>query len=254
MKKITKIISLILVLIVFASFAVGSSSKEAKESSGDETTAAGESTDESTTAAKSGEALYELGEGIVKIWSDSLDSNWIMVAVPVKNTGGTNLFISSCTIDVENEKGELEQTINSVSAMPQVIKPNETAYYFEETTYDGKSKENLKLIPHVQIEEATVDCVRYDVSEIKVKDNEYSGASVTGRVENKTSEAGTSVYIVANLFDKDGKFLCQEFTILDNDLPAGDKVGFETSPYSFDFKAKDVGKYEVYAYPDQYQF
>lgn len=250
MKKIEKIISVLLVLAMFSAFAVGSSSSEKASESND---GGGSSVEENTTIGAS-EATYELGEGIVKTWTDSIGSGWIMVAIPVKNTGTKNLYLKIGTMDIEDENGELVKTLNMVSAMPQVIKPGETSYYFEETLYDGEKTENLKVVPHVEIESATVDLIRYDLSELGIKDDEYGGVSLTGRVENNTEETGTMVYVVVNFYDKDGNFIYQDFTILDNDLNAGEKIGFETTSESYDFSSSDVDKYEVFAYPDQYQF
>ena len=54
-----------------------------------------------------------------------------------------------------------------------------------------------------------------------------------GRVENKTSKKGTLVYVAANLFDSNGILICNCFTILDNDLNVGDKIGFTCTPFAF---------------------
>ncbi len=243
MKKSVRIILLLLTLSLFCLFAIGSNSTDDSK----ESEASGEVTSSSNES-------YEVGDGSIETWTDSIGSSWVKVAVPVKNTGESNLYLSSCTIEIEDTSGSLVQTIDMVSAYPQIIKPGETAYYFEETSFDGDQNAELTLLPHVQVEKATVDCVRYDISEIQVKDNEYNSATVTGRVENTSSEAGNTVYVVANLFDNDGNFICNEFTILDNELPAGDKIGFETSSFAYDFSSSDVGSYEVYAYPNQYQF
>jgi len=78
---------------------------------------------------------------------------------------------------------------------------------------------------------------------------------ILGRVENNTSKKGTLVYVVANLFDADGKLICCVYTILENDLSAGSKVGFEMSTYSYtNFAIDDIASYEVYAYPTQFNY
>ena len=140
-----------------------------------------------------------------------------------------------------------------VSAYPQVIKPGETAYYFEETILDETAKGDLKVVPHVKAEKAKVECVRLDVSELSVKDEEYMGAKVMGRVENTSSETQSMVYVVANLFDKDNKLIGQQFTII-NQITPGEKLGFNTSSLTFEVKASDVASYDVYAFPYQYQW
>ena len=202
---------------------------------------------------KDSEPTYDVGEGTVSFRKDMI-SQWVSVSVPVKNTGNVDLYLSSCTIDLENENGELVDTLEYVSVYPQVLKPGETAYYFEETTYDGEETNGIKALPHVKVEKAKVDCIRYELSEVQVKDTDFLGAQISGRVENTTEEKGEMVYIVANLFDADGAMIGQAFTILTDDLAAGDKIGFELSSLSSELKAKDIASYEVYAFPFQYQF
>ena len=75
-----------------------------------------------------------------------------------------------------------------------------------------------------------------------------------GRVENKTSEDGTSVYVIAQLFDANKNIVGVEMTIVDNGLKAGEKKAFQTSSLDTDLKASEVSSYVVYAYPHQYQF
>lgn len=197
---------------------------------------------------------YQVSEGFAEVWTDSINSKWIRIAVPVKNTGNVNLYLSSSSFDVENKDGEIVDTIDFVSVYPQVLKPGETAYYYEETLYEGKDVKELKVVGEVEAEKATVDCVRYAISEDKVKTDEYGETKLLGRVENVTDLDGSDVYIAVNFFDKDGNFLVQQFDVLENDLKAGAKKGFQTVCDSYDLKASDVGSYEVYAFPYQYQF
>ncbi|MBQ5969842.1 MAG: hypothetical protein IJL52_06955 [Clostridia bacterium] len=198
---------------------------------------------------------YEVLDGTVRTWKNSIGTTWISVAVPVKNTGNDNLYLSSATIDVEDADGKLVKTMDLVSVYPQVLLPGETAYYYDETTLeDMEPTDELVAIPHVAVEKAKVDCIRYEVTELAVKDGEYDGASVTGRVENTTDEAESSVYIVALLFDKNDNLIVQQVDILDNELQPGEKIGFKTTNLGFDVKASDVARYEVYAFPHQYQF
>ena len=191
----------------------------------------------------------------VKIWQSSIGSTWISAAVPVKNTGTENLYLSSGSIDIEDASGALVKTMSMVSVYPQVLLPGETAYYYEETTLEENiSGDGLKALPHVDIEKAKVQCIRYETSEITVKDTDYYGAKVTGRVENTSDKPEKMVYVVANLFDANGNLLSQQLDILDNELQPGEKIGFETSNLGYDVSASDVASYEIFAFPFQYQF
>ena len=266
--NLKRILCLILAMAVFGAMAIGSGSdnETAKENtSGVKATEvpAGDKTSSANTAEPSGDDTtpqdaekveYSVGETSVVVWKDSIDTNWVKVAIPVTNTGNTNLYLSTSSVDIETADGSLAATLSLVSAYPTVIAPGETAYYFDETTYDDTETEGLKVVPHVKAEKAQVDLIRFGLSDLKVEDTEYFGAHVIGRVENTTAESDSMIYVVANLYDADGRFIGQQFTILTDDLAPGEKVGFKTSSLSWDISAADVGSYEVFAFPLQYQF
>ena len=89
----------------------------------------------------------------------------------------------------------------------------------------------------------------------KVTEVKYFGVNIVGRVQNNTTKKGTLVYIVANLFDVNNKLICNTFSILDDDLNPGDKIGFSMSPFGYDdFSSSDIYSYEIFAYPLQYNW
>ena len=195
---------------------------------------------------------YEVGNATIDSWTNSINTTWVKIAVPVKNTGNTNIYVGDMSADIESSTGTLLKTVSMISAFPEYIKPGETAYYYDETTVDFDTS-NIKVVPHVAIEKPSNDVIRYDLSEISITADTYFGVKVMGRVENKTSEKGTLVYVAANLFDSNDKLICNCFTILENDLNAGDKVGFTCKPFAYtDFTPTDVARYEIYSYPTQF--
>lgn len=209
----------------------------------------------STTATEDKKENYEVGQGQVRVWQSSIGTTWISVAVPVKNTGTENLFLSSGSFDVEDASGSLVKTLSMVSVYPQVLLPGETAYYYEETTMEETvSGDGLTAVPHLDIKKAKVECVRYETSEVAVKDTDYFGVKVVGRVENTSDQAESNIYIVVNLFDADGKMLAQQLEIINNEVQPGEKIGFETSNLGYSFTASEVANYEIFAFPYQYQF
>lgn len=199
---------------------------------------------------------WEVGEGKVVTWTDSIGSGWVQIIVPVTNTGTDNLYLSTGTMDLEDETGHLVDSRSMVSVYPDVIQPGETAFYYEETTLEIEENTTLKVVPHVEVSKAKVDCIRYDVSDLTLKDEEYGGIALTGRVENTTEEEGSMVYVTALLYGSGNEPLAQAFTILDKNLAAGDKIGFSASTFSVpDSVTMDaVDHYEVFAYPTQFQF
>ena len=197
---------------------------------------------------------YEVGEGIVKLWTDSIGSTWVSAAVPVKNTGTTNLYLSSATIDLEKADGSLAASMSMVNAYPQVLKPGETAWYYNDTTYDGNASDALTAVPHPQVEEAKVDCVRLNTSDITLSDDEYTGLKIIGRVENQTEAEQSLVYVTAALYDQNGACLGVAFTILTDPVKPGEKISFSMGSLASRISASDVASYEVFAYPNQMQF
>ncbi|MBP3851012.1 MAG: hypothetical protein J6D36_00525 [Erysipelotrichaceae bacterium] len=205
---------------------------------------------------KSGKAKWEVGKANVASWQDSIDSIWVQIIVPVENTGEGNLYLEDATMDLENKDGELVDSVTYVSAYPQIVKPGETAYYYEETILDTDELEDLTVVPHINVKEATVDCVRYKTSDVKVKDKSYGGISVTGRVENNSEKDSDFTNVVILMYNKKGQMIASCYTILSDTLKSGEKIGFSMNSVAIpkDITAKDVDHYDIYAYPSQYQF
>ena len=254
------LIVIILLLIVLGSVGGNDSDKEKVSdtaNTGISADAQTEPTDDAEITEKTEPAKkadYEVGEGTVRTRTDSIGTKWIAVAVPVKNTGNTALYLSSSSVDIENADGTLADTVSSVSVSPQVLQPGETAWYYEETFFEGDMSGEYKAVPHIKAKEASVDCIRYEVSEVQVRDTDYFGAGITGRVLNTTEEDGDMVYVWAQLFDADGNLLESAFTITDGTLAAGEKTGFSVSVDNTDIRASDIADTVIYAYPSQYQF
>ena len=211
--------------------------------------------DTKTTQQKdNNEAKYEVGEGKIHTYVNSIGITEIRVTVPVKNTGKTNLYIDDASIDIEYSDGTLADTLKMVDAYPQVLKPGETAYYFTESRYSGDSIEGLKSITHVDIKKAEVDCIRFATSEVTLKSGKYFGVEITGRVENTSTKKDSLIYIVADLFDENGDMIGRTFTILTEELQPGEKIGFKMTSSDTNLNVEDISSYSIYAYPHQYQF
>ncbi len=200
-------------------------------------------------------ADWEVGEAFVRKTTDSIGTKYIQVIVPVTNTGTKNLYLNNGTIDLEDSDGHLVDTLNMVSAYPQILAPGETGYYIEET-FDGTDGADVTALLHEKIKEATVQNIRYEVSDVSVKNGQFTGIEITGRVENTTNEDGKLVYVVAILYNSNNEPIGHAFTIMTDDLVAGDKVGFSMSTMvsPSQIKASDVDHYDIYAYPQQMQF
>ena len=176
--------------------------------------------------------------------------------VPVTNTGDRNLYMGSGTMDLEDESGHLVDSESLVSFYPEVLAPGETGWYYEETTLDSAPASELSVVPHVDIKEAKVECIRYEASDIAFTDEQFGGLKATGRITNTTAEDGSLVHVVLFLFDAEENLVGQTFTILDGDLKAGDTMGFSTSTFGTNdaVNVDTVTGYRLFAYPEQFQF
>lgn len=202
-------------------------------------------------------AAYEITYQNAKVWTNSIGTTWVQSIVEITNTGSTNLFLSSGAYDLEDANGALVASKSMVSAYPSVLAPGEKGYMYDETTLDDYSGDgNLTILPRPDVEEATVDLIRYNVTDLTITDDEYSGVKVMGRIENTTEETESMVYIVAFFYDASGIPIGSVFTILSEDLEAGAKIGFEMSGFSLpdDVTADSIAETTVYAYPLQFQF
>jgi hypothetical protein len=186
-----------------------------------------------------------------------LGTVWVQSIIEIKNTGTSSLYLSSGAYDLEDEDGNLIKSSSLVSVYPDVIDPGEKAYYYEETTI-GELDDvmDLKILPRPDVKKAKIDHLRFALSDIALTDDQYGGIKIRGRVENTTDESHNLVYIVAILFDSNKIPIGRIFTIIMEDIPPGDKIGFEASSFSMpsDITTADVDSYEVFSYPTQFQF
>lgn len=200
---------------------------------------------------------YEINYKNASTYENSIGTIWINTIYEVENTGEVPLYLNSASCDIEDTDGKLVKALSMVSVYPSVIEAGEKAYYYESTTLNEFTEEiEVVPLPRVNIDKAKVPTTRLEVSEIEMYDDYYGGIKARGRVENTTDEEQNMVYISMILFDENDDPAHVIFTILMEDLIAGDKIGFELSALSIpdEFTSSNVSRYEVYAYPMQMQF
>ena len=260
-----KIISLSLALSIVISLCSCDSGSQSRSSGNDSdvvsSVSSSDVTDKSENKLQEPEkdiGPYEITYSNARVYTDSIGTKWVQSIVEITNTGNDNLYLNSGSYDLEDSNGSLVAAQTMVSAFPDVLAPGEKGYMYEETTlddYDGDGE--LTILPRPDVKKATVDLVRYNISDLKVSNDKYSGVKVSGRIENQTSEATDGmVYIVAFFYDANGTPIGSAFTILMEDIDAGAKIGFDFSGFSLpdDVTADTISDTIVYAYPLQYQF
>lgn len=199
---------------------------------------------------------YEITYSNVKTYTNSIGTTYAQVIVEIENTGTTDLYLSTGSYDLEDENGKLVTSNSMVSTYPDVISPGEKAYMYEEDMLDDSVDGALTVLPRPSVEKAKVENVRFNVTDVELSADQYGYLKAIGRVENTGSETENMVYIVLILKDSTGTPIGQIFTILMEDLAAGDKIGFEASAMSLpkDVTVESVASYDIYAYPMQMQF
>ncbi len=213
-------------------------------------------TSEKSEVSEAKEA-YEVTYTNAVLHQDSLGEVWVSAIAEVTNTGDCDLYMSSGNFDFEYDDGSLAASESMVSVFPQIISSGEKAYYYVDTILDVNADSKLKLVPHVDAEKSTIDKVTLPISDETIKTRDLSNEIyLSGRVENNTGEDLSMVYVSSVLYDKDGRPLAVLFTILTDDLKAGDKMGFEATGLSLpDNMTPDaVAQFKTTAYPYEYQF
>lgn len=214
-------------------------------------------TESKESAPKQAESVaWETGEPKAITYTDSIGTKWVQMVCPIHNTGSENLYLSAATMDLEDTDGHLIDSKALISVYPDVLQPGETGYYYNETTLDSGAPDELVLVPHEKVEKAKVDCIRLETSDVTVQSEQYGGVKITGRVENNSDKDVSFVYVTVFLYNSENELLATAFTILTDDLKAGDKIGFSASTISVpDYVTlENVDHYEIYAYPAQMQF
>ena len=270
MKKFSTFILVLILIIVFCSCDIGKVQSEnvsqntskfnpsskfstTPEASTSETISIESSPEGQSTEPAPG---YEITDCRAKTWTNSIGTVWVQTIVEITNTGTTNLYLSSGSYDLEDASGTLIASKTMVSTYPSVLAPGEKGYMYEETILDDTTDGELIVLPREDIEEAKVELIRFPVTDTKISNGTYGKVKMTGRIENTSNETQNFVYIVAFLYDDNGACIGQIFTILTEDLAAGDKIGFEMSSLTLpdDVSAESIADYVIYAYPLQYQF
>lgn len=270
MKKMVRSLTLVLCLALFAGMAMGSGSDskdkestkttdkvEVSDSKVDETEIEESVTETETTteATEANVVEWEIGETEVKTWKDSINVGHVAVMVPVVNTGNTNLYLSAGTIEIVDSNNALVDSISLVSVYPQVLAPGETAYYYDTRLFDFDTDVEYGCVPHVDIEEASVDLIRYEVSDVTFSEDTFSDISAVGRIANSTEEDESMPYVAIIPKDADGKPLCVLMSIPDK-VKAGDTMSFSATALSLpdDITLDMIDSFEAYSYPHQFQF
>lgn len=202
-----------------------------------------------------GKESYEITYTNAVLDTSSIGTVWVFAIAEITNTGETDLYLSSGSIDLEDESGALVKVMNLVSVYPQIISPGEKAYYYDETIVEEVSENaNLSVILYPEIRKSKSTKTNFPVSDIVLTDTDYFGIKATGRVENTSDEDESMLYIAIILFDANDKPLAVLTAI--ESVNAGVKKGFSASALTLpdSLTTKTVSRFVAVAFAYQFQF
>ena len=214
------------------------------------------STPEPTPTPSKDELTYEITFSNAETWVNSFGTICVQVIVEVTNTGTAPLYLSTGSFDLEDQNGTLVKSVSMVSSYPDIIESGEKGYYYEETILDIDEAIELVVLPRPDIRRSRIDNIRYPITDFTLSDTSLNDIKMMGRVENTHDEEQEMVYIVAILFDSSGVPVGRILNIMMEHFKPGDKIGFEASSFSMPnrIKVEDIARYELFAYPMQFQF
>lgn len=193
------------------------------------------------------------------MWTDSKDNNWMKVAIPVTNTGNTNIFLYYGLYDVQAKSGSLLSVENELEGSRFYLKPGETGYYYGETRFNFTEAE-VNIIPNLLVKKVSNEAIRYSISNVSITDLTRGGVTLEFKVKNDTLKNTDWVGVVALLFDENDKLITILYDSEDFEeyFITGETASFVMSMSEFrneykyrSFSANDVARYEIYAYPSQ---
>lgn len=211
---------------------------------------------QTTAPTQTEQTTFEIVQNTCDLGINSIGTAYLRCIVVIKNTGSTNMYLSTSKFDIEDESGKLIATADT-SAYPNVIMPGENAVFCEYVKLDENADINIKyaVVPKIEAKKARVPVERLPVTDFTLSEDKYFGFKYIGRVENTTNEVQSHYTLAVILYGSDGKVIGADFTYPDK-LAPGEKTSFESGfLYNyFGITLSDIARYEVIAFTYQLQF
>jgi hypothetical protein len=186
----------------------------------------------------------------------------------ITNTGKTALELSEGAFDVNKDGEPFMVSEVFLGHYPQIISPGEKGYYYyvkptDNAVLDG----NYTIVPNLSIIKTSFSNIKLDVTESSLIQDEFGKIKLAGRIKNNTQDNQTGIFIGAILFDSDDKPITILSTPLDASaddgvgfaciiLAPGDEAEFEATGFYIPntVTPDSIARYEVYAYPYQFDY
>lgn len=217
-----------------------------------------EKNETSNESVQQSEPSFEVTYQNVSFHTDAIGTIWSQAMVAVKNTSNDDLYLNPGSYELTSSDGTIIHTTSNIfTPYPDIISPNETGYYYEEVMMDaGTPTEGINITPHIDASISQLEKIRLEVSNTAIYDKEMGGIDLHGKIKNTTDSVQEYIYVAAILFDGNNQPIGQLWTVLTSSLQPGEEIGFELEPMALpeNITTATVANYEVYAYPQQFQF
>jgi len=146
----------------------------------------------------------------------------------ITNIGNKNLKLDSAQYDIYSTSGRLMDSEDWVSCDPDVIKPGEKGYVWNNFKSTDLSVGSYEIKPIFKFERTSKEVHYYPISNLSIREDQYSKVKIVGNFTNDTSEEVSMLYIVFLHYNNAGKVIAVHGTNI-MDVAPGATQGFETS-------------------------
>lgn len=230
-----------------------SSQAQAPESSHVESAVSSQSAPEESQST----SLYEITYQHCEVFRDNSGNLICNSIIEISNTTQKSLYLRSARLDFEDTNGTLIGTCDNLSRGPEIIRPGGIGYFFcnsgsVEGNFDPASE--YTSVPDIKVEKSANPVVRYETSDLSIsKDENFSFATVIGRMTNSTDKSGGLICGTCVLLGEDNTPLGVYETWFDS-LPSGESTSFEMPLYGLaSVNYADIKTYWVCIEKVQYQ-
>lgn len=212
---------------------------------------------QSDVGDENSEDSYVETDRIFNVYDSYGDTRYDAI-IEITNTSNDLLYLSDGVFDLEDAEGHLIQTDDMISTAPDVVRPGEKGYFYNQFGDDidtGADLNTIQFVPHYKVEKANKMPHEYPVSDLSLANDEWGDVKIVGRVENDTSEDDMYVYVQAMFYNAEGKIIGITGTNVTG-VSAGQKASFEISSlYAQDtLDSAAIADYKVVAQEMYMQF
>ncbi|MDR2106605.1 MAG: FxLYD domain-containing protein [Coriobacteriales bacterium] len=230
MKKVVLLVMAAFLSVALFGCVLGNNPDQAAQESN--TAASSDTKDDTAIVTPTEPEAYEITYQNVHFTTSSDGSVVAHLIVEITNTGILPLYLRSDLFELETSDSEFPVSLGLVTAYPQIIESGEKGYYATDTEVDNiPVGASVQIVPHLSIERATAENLRFQTGEITLKTNSQGGIMATGRVKNNTSTNYSRVEVAVVLYDENDTPLDVLHDVLIGTLEAGGELNFSASDY-----------------------